>query len=297
MMALVAGSVLGQQSGTAQANDQGPVFKTSVDVVDIYCTVQKDGKYVTNLTRNDFEIFEDGVKQELLYFAFEQGKDARPLNVVLMVDTSGSVKDKLMFEQEAATAFLEETLRPEKDMAAVIQFDSEINLVQDFTYDLDLLSNAIGEIRAGGATKLYDAIYVAVDDLLRHEEGRRVMVILSDGDDTHSQLTDKEAVKVAQQNDVVIFGIGVQGGRFRSSFGTLKDFAKDTGGLFFNSKIGIDELRDAFSRINSAIKSQYSIGYVSTNPAHDGTFREILVKVNGKNLKVNHRKGYYSAKS
>jgi Ca-activated chloride channel family protein len=274
--------------------EEPPVFRTEVEVVNVICTVRKNKRYIKDLTKEDFEIYEDKVKQNIEYFAFEAGEEAQSLNIVLLVDTSGSVKDKLRFEQLAADAFLEETLRPKKDLAAVVQFDSEINLVQDFTYDLKTLGHSIEDIKAGGATKLYDAIFVSVDDLLRHEVGRKLLVVLSDGADTQSQMKSDDAVRMAQEHDVMIFGIGVQGARARSDFGTLKRFAERTGGLFFNSKVSLEELRKAFSAINQAIKNQYSLGYVSTG-RRQGSFREIKVKVKRRGLKVNHRRGYYSA--
>jgi Ca-activated chloride channel family protein len=281
-------------AGLAVQQEEAPVFRTEVEVVNVICTVRKKNRYITDLKREDFEIFEDKTKQNIEYFAFESGEDAQSLNIVLLVDTSGSVKDKLRFEQLAADAFLEETLRPKKDLAAVVQFDSEINLVQDFTYDLKTLENSIEGVRAGGATKLYDAIFVSVDDLLRHEVGRKLLVILSDGADTQSLMKSDDAIRMAQKHDVMIFGIGVQGGRARSDFGTLKKFAERTGGLFFNSKVSLEELRKAFSAINQAIKNQYSLGYISTNRS-GGEFREIKVKVKRRGLKVSHRRGYYAA--
>ncbi|HLV01198.1 MAG TPA: VWA domain-containing protein [Acidobacteriota bacterium] len=276
--------------------DQGqqPVFRSQVDVVNVLFTVRWGDSYVTNLTREDFEVRENGILQEIQFFNREGDEDAQPLSIVLLIDTSGSVKDKLRFEQEAASFFLEETLRKNRDMAAVVQFDSEINLVQDFTYDAGLLNHSIDQIRAGGATKLYDAIWVSVNDLLRHEVGRRVLVVLSDGEDTQSIVSDDDAIKIAQDHDVMIFGIGVRSGRFGSNFGKLKSFAEDTGGLFFDSRARLDELQRAFARINEAIKNQYSIGYVSTNQARDGTFREIEIEARGRGLKVMHRKGYYA---
>lgn len=281
----------------AQESEDQPAFRATVEMVNILCTVQNHGRYVDDLTRDDFEIYEDGVKQDIRYFSRETGEDAQPLNVMMLVDTSGSVKDKLYFEKQAAMAFLEETLRKNKDMAAILQFDSEIMLDQDFTFDLPLLDAALKDIRAGGATKLYDAIWLAVDELLGEQVGRRVIVVLSDGDDTHSQKTDDDAIKIAQDYDVVIYGIGVKGGRFDSNFGKLKQFARETGGLFFNSKASLDELRSAFAKINAAVKNQYSIAYVPKNPARDGSFREITVKLRRSGLKVSHRKGYYAPKS
>lgn len=272
-----------------------PVIRAQVEVVQVLCTVRdRKGGYVTNLRRDEFEVYEDGVRQEIEFFAYESGQDAQSLTIVLLIDTSGSVKDKLEFEQQAATEFLRDTLRPNKDMAAVVQFDSEINLVQDFTYDFSVLQSAIMDIRAGGPTKLYDAIWLATQELLRQEVGRKVIVVLSDGADTQSQLSEAEAIRVAQQQDVIIYGIGVRSPTFDSDFGKLKKFASATGGLFFNSKADMQELRDAFSKINQEIKNQYSLGYISTHRERDGGFREIEVRVKRRGLKVTHRKGYYA---
>ena len=275
--------------------EETPVIRASVDVVNVLCTVrERRGNYLTELKRQDFELLEDGVRQKVQFFSNETGEDAQPMTVVLLIDTSGSVKDKLAFEQEAASEFLRQTLRKNKDLAAIVQFDSEVSLIQDFTYDYSVLENAILSIRAGGSTKLYDAIWVSVNELLRHEVGRRMLVILSDGADTQSITGDNEALKIAQEHDVVIYGLGVESGRFDSDFGKLKKFAEGTGGLFFNSKVELQKLRDAFRRINRGIKNQYALGYVSTNPRRDGSFREIKVRMKRSGLNVTHRKGYYA---
>jgi Ca-activated chloride channel family protein len=275
-----------------------PVIRASVDVVNVLCTVrERRGNYLTDLMQEDFEILEDGVRQKVQFFSNETGEDAQPMTVVLLMDTSGSVKDKLAFEQEAASEFLRQTLRKNKDLAAIVQFDSEVSLIQDFTYDYPVLENAIQSIRAGGSTKLYDAVWVSVNELLRHEVGRRMLVILSDGADTQSMTRDNEALKAAQEHDVVIYGIGVRGGRFDSDFGKLKKFAEGTGGLFFNSKVDLQKLREAFRRINRGIKNQYALGYVSTNPRRDGSFREIKVRMRRSGLNATHRKGYYAPRN
>ena len=275
--------------------EETPVIRASVDVVNVLCTVRnRQQNYVIDLKQENFEIIEDGVRQKVQFFSNETGEDAQPLTVVLLIDTSGSVKDKLGFLQEAASEFLSQTLRKNKDLAAVVQFDSEVSLIQDFTYDYSVLEDAILRIRAGGSTKLYDAIWVSANELLRHEVGRRMLVILSDGADTQSMTRDNEALKVAQEQDVVIYGIGVRSGRFDSDFGKLKKFAEGTGGLFFNSKVDLQKLREAFRRINRGIKNQYALGYVSTNPRRDGSFREIKVRMKRSGLNVTHRKGYYA---
>ena len=284
-------------SSTQDQDQESPVIRARVEVVNVYCNVQdRRGVYVRDLTRQDFEVIEDGVEQTIDFFHNDTGDDAQPLTVILLIDTSGSVKDKLGFEQAAAAEFLKQTLRKNRDMAAVVQFDSDLALVQDFTYDYALLETAINKLRAGGATKLYDAIWVSVDELLRHEVGRKVIVVLSDGADTQSMVRDEEAIRMAQEEDVVIYGIGVRSGRFDSDFGKLEKFAKSTGGLFFNAKADLERLREAFTKINLGIKNQYSVGYVSTNPRRDSAFREIKVKVKRPRLKVTHRKGYYAPK-
>ena len=281
---------------SAQQESRVPIIRTRVDLVHVLCTVrERSGRYVSNLAKDDFDVYENGVKQSIEFFHYETGENAQALTIVLLIDTSGSVKDKLRFEQEAATEFLKESLRENKDLAAVVQFDSEINLVQDFTHDFSRLENSILDIRAGGATKLYDAIWLVVEELLRSETGRKVLVILSDGADTQSQIEEKEAIRVSQEEDVIIYGIGVRSRTFRSNFGKLKKFAQATGGLFFNSKVNLQELRAAFARINKEIKNQYSIGYVSTNRRRDGAFRKIELRVKRRGLKIIHRKGYYAS--
>jgi Ca-activated chloride channel family protein len=279
----------------SQQKAQRPVIRARVDVVNVLCTVRENGgkgKYVDGLKKADFEVYEDGVRENIQYFNHGMGDDADPLSIALLIDTSGSVKTKLAFEQKAAVDFLRSTLRKNKDMAAVLQFHEEVELVQDFTFDPDLLQTAILETRAGGGTKLYDAVYVASEDLLKDEIGRRVMVVLSDGDDTLSELSKKDAIKAAQDDDIVIFGLGIRSPD--TDFGALKDFAQDTGGLFVDSEINLDRLREAFAKINGEIKNQYSIGYVSHNKARDGAFREIKIKLKRRGLKVKHRKGYYA---
>ena len=290
IVALLWSPIIG--AGTIQDR---PSIRTNVDVVDVLCTVQdRRQRYINNLTRDDFEVYEDGVKQNIDFFHHEIGEKARPLSVLMLVDTSGSVKDKLHFEQKAASEFLRQTLAQNKDMAAIVQFDSEINLVQDFTFDIPLLEEALQEIRAGGATKLYDAVWVGVKDLLSEEVGRRVLVILSDGADTQSTIEADDAIQASQINDVVIYGIGVKGRRFDSDFGQLKKFSRATGGRFYNSKADLKRLRDAFSQISKEIKNQYSLGYVPSNKKRDGSFRSVEVRVKGRGLKLNHREGYYA---
>ncbi len=295
MLGAVGSPVLPQESG-----EKKPLIRARVDVVNVLCTVRdRDGKgnYIETLKKEDFDIYEDGVRQNVDFFSYNKGQEADPLSVVLLIDVSGSVKDKLAFEQKAAMEFLQGTLRKNKDLAAVVQFHEEIRLLQDFTYDVDLLGGAIQDTRAGGGTKLYDAIWLAAEDLLKNEVGRRVAVVVSDGEDTLSEYSKKDAIRVAQEQDVIIYGIGVQSARFAADFGALKDFAKDTGGLFVNSESRLDRIREAFTSINQAIKNQYSLGYISTNKTRDGAFRKVQVRIKRSGLNVTHRKGYYADQS
>lgn len=287
-----------QEPPAGSAQEPTPTIKARVEVVNILATVRdKKGHYVGDLTAEDFDVYEDGVKQQIQFFNYESGADAQPLTIVLALDTSGSVKEKLDFEQEAAMEFLRQTLRPNKDMAAVVMFDSELYLVQDFSFDLKTLEQAIQDIRAGGATKLYDAVFTISEDLLAYEVGRRVLVVLSDGADTQSAVLAEDAIRSAQRHDVLIYGIGVRTRGFDADFGKLEDFAKATGGLFFKSKTDLRRLREVFSQINKEIKNQFSLGYVSTNKTRDGGFRRVEVKVRRRGLKVTHRKGYYAEES
>ena len=280
----------------AQDDPADPIIRAEVDVVNVLATVKnKRGEYVQGLTINDFDVFEDGIRQELHFFHYETGDTARSLTIAVLIDTSGSVKDELLFEQKAAIEFLRATLRENKDLAAVLQFDSEVGLVQDFTFDLKKLESEIyNMVPPGGATKLYDAVVIATEDLLRHEVGRRVMIVLSDGADTQSYYQSSDAIRAAQQRDVIIFGIGVRSREHHYDFGQLRTFAEATGGHFFKSRANLQRLREAFARINQEIKHQVSLGYVSTSTRRDGAFRKVEVRVKKRGLKVTHRKGYYA---
>jgi len=272
-----------------------PVIRAQVDVVNVLCTVRDrngKGKYVEGLKKEDFEVFENNVRQDIQYFNHGSGEQAEPLSIAMLVDASGSVKSKLSVEQRAAIDFLRTSLRNEIDLAAVVQFSEDVKVLRDFTYEDRLLEKAIMDIRAAGATKLYDAVWLASTDMLGKEVGRRVILVLSDGDDTLSDKSEREAIKAAQENDAVVFGIGVRGSD--TNYGSLKRFAKDTGGLFVDAEVNPQELAAAFAKINGEIKNQYSLGYVSKNPARDGAFRELKIRVKRSGLNVKYRKGYYA---
>src|SRR5262245_32681173 len=187
-----------------QAED---LITVNVDLVNIYFTVCiKTGRPIRYLERHNFNVFEDGRPQVITNFSRENDV---PLTIVLLIDTSGSIRYKVNFEREAANQFLYSTLRPGSDKAAVYTFDTGVELRQDFTDNLQLLTNAVGRIRAGGGTRLYDALYFVLSKTFAGQEGRRGLILLTDGDDNSSRTSPREVVEAAQRNNVAIYSIGV----------------------------------------------------------------------------------------
>jgi len=269
-------------------------IKTEVALVNVVLSVlDRNNHFVNGLKADDFTVFEDHQPQKVEYFSvLGKGNDI-PLTIALLVDTSGSVKDKLQYEKRTAADFLHAVLRRNKDLALLIQFDSDVNLVQDFTQNPNDLIEALDTLRAGNSTALYDAIFLAVDEKLRHETGRKVIVVITDGDDTSSKLRKEAAIEAAQKNDVIIYGIGVRGD-FGANFGVLKKFADETGGSFFSPRARLAEMEAAFRSINEELQGQYSLAYTSTNKRRDGAFRAIEIRPKVGGLRVRARKGYYA---
>jgi len=272
-------------------------YRISVDLVNVLCSVfdRETNTFVTNLTRENFSVYEDGKKQEIKNFAGERNL---PLTIAMLIDTSDSVAPKLKFEQEAATSFLQSVLR-EKDRALLVSFDTGVTLLQDFTGDINKLAREIRKLRAAGGTALYDAIYMICDEKLIREPGRKAIVILSDGDDESSKATIQQAKEMALRAETSIFVISITKGGFFGVQGTpqgdaaMREITRETGGkVFFPFKL--EELEDSFRQINQELRSQYSIGYYSTNSARDGSYRKIEIRISEKNLRPSHRRGYYA---
>ena len=278
------------------ASDQ--TYSVDVDLVNVLCSVfDKSTKaFVTAFTQNDFSLFEDGRKQEITNFTRETNL---PLTLAILVDTSSSVAPKLKFEQDAAISFFHNVLK-ENDRAMLVEFNSSINLLQDFTDDPNKLANQVQKLRAGGNSSLFDAIDVVCDQKMIRERGRKAMIVLSDGDDSGSSVDYRRAVEMALRAECTIFSVSISKGGFfgtgedsKRGDNTLKNLAKETGGkVFFPFKV--EELEDAFREINQELRSQYSIGYVSTNPVRDGSYRKLEIKVRERNMDLNYRKGYYA---
>ncbi len=269
-------------------------IRTEVALVNVVFTVtDRNGKTLSGLKAEDFQVLEDKKPQTIDYFNdWTKGSDV-PITVALLIDTSGSVKSKLSYEKQTAAEFFKNVLRRNRDLALIIQFDSEVNLVQDFTEDPDRLTAALDTLQAGNSTALYDAIYLAVNEKLKDETGRKVIVVITDGTDTSSKVKEKDAIEAAQRNDVLIYGIGVRD-EFGESFGVLKRFAEDTGGSFFSPSARLAELREAFRAIGEDLQGQYSLAYRSANPKRDGTYRSIDLRCKVPGVRIRARKGYYA---
>jgi len=291
------GAAGGASSNNSQSSDDQNRIKVRVELVNVLTTVtDKKNRLITDLTKDDFRIFEDGRPQEIRFFSRETDL---PLRIGLLVDTSNSIRERLSFEQEAAIDFLNVVVRPDKDRAFVVAFDVEPQMVQDYTDDIDKLSNAIRGLKAGGVTSLYDAIFTSCKEKLLFFPPpepylRRVMIIISDGQDNHSVHSQEEALSMAQRAEVTIYAISTNRsgaeGRGDKVLHTLGDV---TGGhAFFPFEAG--DLAANFEEIARDLRSQYSLAYVSTNSAHDGTFRRITIQPVDKNLRARYKTGYFA---
>lgn len=278
---------------------EAPPFriKVPVNLVNVLFTVtDKKRRLVLNLTQDDIRVFEDNRPQKISYFGRETDL---PLRIGILVDTSNSIRERLHFEQEAAIDFLNATLRPDKDQAFVVGFDVEPQLVQDYTDDTNLLADAIRNLQAGGGTGLYDAIYYACKQKMVYFPPpqpylRRVMIVVSDGEDNQSEHTREEALAMAERGEVTLFtvstnrtGISTRGDR------VLQRLADQTGGHAF-FPISAGDMAEDFQQISKELRSQYSLAYLSTNPAHDGTFRTISVEAREKDYHIRAKAGYFA---
>jgi Ca-activated chloride channel homolog len=263
--------------------------------------MDKNGRFIVDLKVTDFEIIEDKVPQDIIAF---NPQSNLPLDVAMLMDTSNSVKPKLKFEKDAAYSFLETVLKYRQDRALFATFDSQVELHQDLTNRLDLLTKAIDKVKAQGATKMYDAIYSVCEEKMMSPTSlgrRRAMVVISDGEDTDSEHTLQEAIEIAQRSETTIFVISTKAGGFfgvqagtvdRKEDKNLKRLAEETGGrAFFTAEV--IELERSLTTIARELRSQYQIAYQPTNENYDGKKRRIEVKLpNHKGLRVRTKDGY-----
>jgi VWFA-related protein len=308
-----------QQNDGAQSDQQVPegggTLKIQTSLVNVFATVRdKKNGIITDLTQDDFKIYEDGVEQKTAFFSKDMNL---PITLAILIDTSGSMQNILGAEQDAASRFIRAVMK-KKDEAIVISFDFDVNLLADFTEDPSVMDRAIhratisavssgGVITPGtvpqganGGTDLYDAVYLACHDELATEAGRKAVVILSDAEDTGSKVSLKESVEAAQRSDAVIHFLRLSDEPFYFGSGltyngasVARQMADETGGREVEVR-SEKNLESAFAIISEELRSQYVLGYYPTNDKRDGGFRKIKIEVKRSDTKVLARKGYYA---
>jgi VWFA-related protein len=304
--------------GQEKPQQSGATFITHVNLVDVLFTVlDRRNKLVPTLEKQDFKLFDDNIPQDVRYFSKQSDL---PLRIGMLLDTSNSIRDRLKFEQDAANNFLFSVLRPKKDEAFLMTFDDEPQVLQGFTNDTGALRDRILRTRAGGGTAVYDAIYDACQNQLSHpprppgdqpDVVRRVMILISDGEDNLSTHTRSEAIEMAQRTSVVIYSISTstqwvtlddpnkeQSGnrKYHLTEGdqVLKSLAEETGGRAF-FPYHVDDLDQSFQDISEELRNQYSLAYDPTNHAFDGRYHKIRIETpEHKGFQVRARRGYYA---
>jgi Ca-activated chloride channel family protein len=307
------------QNDSPPQSDQPPtVIRTTVQLVDVLFTVlNRRNKLVPDLEKTDFKIFDDKSPQEIRYFSKQTDL---PLRIGMLLDTSNSIRDRLKFEQDASTNFLFSVLRRNKDEAFVMTFDDEPQVVQAFTGDAGKLRDQIVKTRAGGGTAIYDAIYSACVKELSHpprppgdqpDVVRRVMILISDGEDNLSTHTRAEAIEMAQRTSVVIYTISTstqwialsqtdpsklanRKNHLTDGDKILQNLADETGGRAFYP-YHVDDLDQSFQDIGDELRNQYSIAYNPTNSTLDGRYHKIRIDTpNHSGYQVRARRGYFA---
>jgi VWFA-related protein len=290
---------------------QGPAIRTQVNLVNLFVTVRdKNKRIATDLKKEDFKIAEDGQDQQIAFFSKEV---TLPITLALLLDTSGSEQFMLGAIQDMGGRFLDRVIR-KGDEALIMSFDTDVDLLSDFTDDRGQLDRAIRKARintpsSGGminpgpvptshvtGTALYDAIYLACNEKLTSEAGRKAIVLVTDAQDEGSKVRLEEAIEAAQRTDTVIHLLLVADPHFGGNSGVAHRITEETGGrmIVANSE---KHLAEAFDQISEELRSQYTLGYYPTNTTHDGKFRKIKVDMASHDLKVLARKGYYAPKS
>jgi Ca-activated chloride channel family protein len=283
----------------APADEDASRITLDVTRVNMLFTVSdKKGRFVTNLDKDNFEIVESKKTQNILEFTAETNL---PLRIGILVDTSNSIRDRFRFQQAAATDFINTVMRPGQDKGMVVSFDSSAELVADLTDSTEALGTAIRNLRPGGGTALYDAIFFACRDKLMMDQPRdkfrRAIVMLSDGEDNESRWSREQALEMAHKADVVIYTISTNISRISTEGDkVLKYFAEETGGLaFFPFKS--QDLAQSFENIANELRHQYNLFYRPDPLKTDGLYHAVDIRVKGrKDLLVRARHGYYAPK-
>jgi VWFA-related protein len=301
----IAGSLLVvpvKRTIASPARGQDQTIHVGVPLVNIYATVVDNrNAYIPDLDQSDFKIFEDKVEQKIAFFSREK---TLPLSLGLLIDTSGSVQDRISAEQNAATQFLHSILQ-KGDKAFIIAFDVGAVTLSDWTSDLPTLDAAVGRLQAGigiprsgplpesGGTRLYDTIYAASVKKMTDEGRRKALIILTDADDDGSEKKITDAIEAAQRADTIVQVLLVRDKTGLAFFDVAKRLAGETGGRAIEVANPKD-LQSAFDQISDELHSEYSIGYYPANSNLDGKYRQLKVELTNKKYKVSARKGYYA---
>ena len=264
-------------------------INVAVDLVNVnFSAMDRNGRMIAGLTADDFTVEEDGKTQKITLFARES---ELPLTLALLVDISPSVVPVFDEEKRAASGFLK-TVLGRRDLASVIEFNSHVTLIQDFTVDLDLLTDAIREMEPRGTgTSMFDAVYLAAEEKLSQETGRRAIVLITDGEDTTSEYSSSKAIIAVHKSDISIYSISIG-----PNSNVLRRLSEETGGAFFRIR-GSGDFEEIFKQIATELRTQYSIAYHSTNLARDGGFRRIKIIPKDSRITVRARRGYYAAQN
>ncbi len=319
-LALAASAQEPQNQSPITEDQPTETLKVNVEVVQLFFNVKdKHGALIPSLTKDSFDILEDGKPQTIKYFKAESDL---PLTLAILIDASGSQRRVLDMEKEVGGSFLENILRP-KDMASVFSFDVDVNLLQDFTTSVPRLKHALNDVQinagtgacanlpglGGGpvpcpstgprGTVLYDAVYLASHDAFAHEVGRKAMILLTDGEDQGSRLKIRDAIEAAQKADTICYVLliadrGFYGFGGYSGDSEMKKLTAETGGRVIEVGNKFDKLRQAFDQIAKELRSQYNLGYTPTNATRDGSFRKVEIKSKQGEYKTQARSGYYA---
>jgi VWFA-related protein len=319
---VAAAQAPGPEQDQTSSQSQEPTIRVGVDLVNILFTVRakKGGQLIPNLEKGDFKVFEEGKEQTIQRFSRETDL---PLTLGLLIDISASQERLIDIERDAASAFFSSVIR-RKDEAFLISFGKSTDLLQDYTNSPRLLSAALNDLRGDGqspglgpvpipnqgpvpqvgtpkGTLLFDAVYLASDEKLKSEVGRKAIILITDGEDQGSTYNIRTAIEAAQKADAIIYsiyyvdhGFYMQAGMFGGGGeGDLRKMSSETGGHVF-SVSNKHPLKETFQEIQDELRNQYSIGYVPTNTNRDGSFRHIEIKVDNKDYRAQARNGYYA---
>lgn len=285
---------------SAQTPGPRPSFRVGVEIVSLNVAVMDPAnRYVTDLDQGDFNVFEDGIRQDVTFF----NKRQQPIALSLLLDSSASMEDKLDTLQKAATEFIR-TLKP-SDIGQIVDFDSRVEIRQSFTSKKEDLESAILNTAAGGSTSLHNAIYISLKELRKiraqaeEDVRRQALVVFSDGEDTSSLVSFEEVLDLAKRSETAIYTIALRSNEpsqskgFREAEFVMRQLAQETGGrAFFPARI--EDLSGVYAQIADELSSQYTIGYTSKNQVRNGAWRRVIVQVARPNATPRTKKGYYA---